>query len=260
MTDRDRQIWDSIAEHWDEQLGEGNDFQKMLIIPATDRLLGSPKGMTIVDACCGNGNYARRMSRAGARVIAFDGSAKFIELARRRSQASDGDVTYHVVDACDRNAVESLAEPQSIDAYVCSMAMMDLPDLSPLLTAARKQLKPGGRFVFSVCHPCWNSNEADMTGRLVQGEGEPRQIFSVEIFRYAQDWPHRSRGLLNQPQPHWMYHRSLSSLLGACFNAGFAMDAMEEPLFPEDLRTRSPFSWARRPDIPPAIVVRLAPR
>jgi hypothetical protein len=140
------------------------------------------------------------------------------------------------------------------------MAMMDLPTLEPLLRAAQTHLKPGGRFVFSVCHPCWNSNEADMTGRLVQGEGEPRQIFGVEVFRYAADWPHLSRGLLHQPQPHWMYHRSLSSLLGACFAAGFVVDAMEEPLFPEDLRTRSPFSWARRPDIPPAIVVRLIHR
>jgi hypothetical protein len=96
-----------------------------------------------------------------------------------------------------------------------------------------------------------------MTAKLVQGEGEPYQAFGVEIFRYARDWPHLSRGLLNQPQPHRLYHRSLSSLLNACFTAGFVMDGLEEPCFPEDLRTRSPFSWAKREDIPPALIVRL---
>jgi len=259
VTKRDRKIWDNIAAHWDEQIGEGNDFQKLLIIPATDRLLAIKPGERDIDACSGNGNYSRRLSRAGARVTAFDGSAAFVELAKKRTLQSDGDVAYHLVDACDANAVAAVAETISVDAYVCSMAMMDLPTLDPLLRAARKHLKANGRFVFSVSHPCWNSNEADMTGRLVQSLGEPQQIFGVEVTRYAADWPHLSRGLLNQPEPHWMYHRSLSTLFSACFKAGFVIDAMEEPLFPEDLRTRSPFSWARRPDIPPAIIIRIVP-
>lgn len=259
MTDRDREIWNEIAEHWDDQLGEGNDFQKMLIMPATDQLLDLKPGEMVIDACCGNGNYARRLSRGGAKVIAFDGSSRFIELARKRTTVEHGDLSYHVADACNQEAMASLAHPHSVDAYVCSMAMMDLPTLEPLLRAVRDHLKPTGRFVFSVCHPCWNSNEAEMTGRLVQGEGEPRQTFGVEVFRYATDWPHLSRGLLNQPQPHWMYHRSLSTIFRACFASGFVVNAMEEPVFPPDLRTRSPFSWARRPDIPPAIVVRLIP-
>lgn len=259
MTSRDRDIWNRIAGHWDSQIGEGNDFQKLLVMPATDRLLAADAGERVVDACCGNGNYARRLGRRGAAVVAFDGSSSFIEIARKRHRPEDGDVSYHIADACDDAAVAALAEPATVDAYVCSMALMDLPRLEPLLRAARKHLKPGGRFVFSVGHPAWHTNEAAMTARLVQGEGEPKQIFTVEVERYASDWPHLSRGLLNQPEPHWLYHRSLSTLLNTCFASGFVLDAMEEPLFPEDLRTRSPFSWARRPEIPPAMVCRLRP-
>jgi SAM-dependent methyltransferase len=259
VTERDIAIWDRIAPHWDAQLAEGNDFQKLLVMPATDRLLALRPGMVVIDACCGNGNYARRLGRAGCRVIAFDGSATFVELARRRHVPGDGDVTYRVADACDPVALAKVAGSGLADAVVSSMALMDLPDLAPLLSAGRRWLRPDGRFVFSVAHPCWNSNEADLTARLVQGEGEPRQVFAAEVVRYASDWPHLSRGLLNQPEPHWLYHRSISTLLGACFAGGFLLDGFEEPVYPDDLRLRSPFAWVRRPELPPAIVARLRP-
>ena len=52
-------IWERIAPWWDQQLGEGNDFQKTLIMPATDRLLDPRPGQVILDVACGNGNYSR---------------------------------------------------------------------------------------------------------------------------------------------------------------------------------------------------------
>ena len=34
-----RQVWDKIAEWWDDRIGDGNRFQDELIEPATERLL-----------------------------------------------------------------------------------------------------------------------------------------------------------------------------------------------------------------------------
>lgn len=254
--------WDEIAEHWDEAIGEGNDFQKTLIIPATDRLLGRwiGPGSVVLDACCGNGNYSRRLGRNGCRVVAFDGSAKLIELARRRQRPEHGDVTYHVQDACSEAGLMTLLGEQTLDAAVCSMAMMDLPVLEPLLRAVRRAVRPEGAFVFSVGHPCFHSNESLKTATQSDGGdngGEPYQTFGCLVTRYLTDWPHPSRGLLDQPKPHWMWHRPISALLGSCFNAGWTVDGLVEPAFPIDTRLRSPFTWARRPEIPPAMVVRL---
>lgn len=253
------EIWDAIAAHWDAQVGEGNDFQKQLVMPATDRLLAARPGERILDACCGNGNYARRLARSGCRVVAFDGAPTFVTLARTRTTASDGDVTYHVVDGCEEAAIVSLGGHHSFDAVVSSFALMDLPTIDPLLRAARLLLKSGGRFVWSTGHPAFHTNESRMTASQDHGEGAPEQSFGVEVTRYAREWPHRSRGLLGQPEPHWIYHRSLSTLFASCFAAGFVIDGMIEPTFEPDTRARSPFSWARRPDLPPAIVVRLRP-
>lgn len=257
MTDDPLHIWNDIADHWDEQVGEGNDFQKQLVMPATTRLLAPQKGERILDACCGNGNYSRRLGREGCDVLAFDGAARFIELARQRTRKEDGSIDYRVADACDENAVKSLVPASSFDAAVCSFAVMDLPTIAPLFCGVAALLKPGGRFVFSLGHPAFHTNESQMIARQDHGEGEPAQSFGVEVTRYATDWPHTSRGLLGQPKAHWIYHRSLSTILRDGFEAGFVMTGMEEPTFDPDTRARSPFAWARRPDIPPAIVVRI---
>lgn len=255
MDDDAREIWDRIGPHWDAQVGEGNVFQTDLIWPATDRLLAARAGERVLDACCGNGNYARRLGRIGCAVVAFDGSATLIDLARGRTRPADGAVAFHVADACDESAVRALGGP--FDAIVSTLALMDLPTLSPLLKAAALMLAPDGRFIWSTGHPAFHTNESTPIARQQQGEGAAAQVFGVEVTRYAADWPHRSRGILGQPEPHWIYHRSLSTLLGECFAHGFVVDGMEEPTFAPDTRARSPFSWARRPDLPPCLVVRM---
>ena len=56
-----RRIWDANARWWDDRIGDGNEFQTLLIEPATDRLLDVQVGDTILDAACGAGRLARHM-------------------------------------------------------------------------------------------------------------------------------------------------------------------------------------------------------
>lgn len=255
--DQSNNPWDAIAKHWDEQVGEGNDFQKLLVVPSTDRLLEAESGQRVLDACCGNGSYARRLGRIGCEVVAFDGSAAFVEIAKRNTRPGDGRVAFHHLDACHRAEIESLGESESFDAIVCTMALMDLPEIDTLLSVGRNLLKKPGRFVFSVGHPCFHTNESTKWATQDDGEGEPAQTFGCLVVRYISHWEHDSRGLLNQPVPHKMFHRPISAILASCFRAGFVVDGFEEPAFPPDTRLRSPFSWARRPEIPPVMVIRL---
>ena len=52
-------IWDVNARWWDDRIGDGDDFQTLLIEPATERLLDVLAGDTILDAACG-GRVPRR--------------------------------------------------------------------------------------------------------------------------------------------------------------------------------------------------------
>src|SRR5438067_12671961 len=82
QAEENRRIWDANAVWWDDRIGDGHDFQTILIEPATERLLKVVAGDTILDAACGAGRFARRMAELGARVVAFDYSAEFIARAR----------------------------------------------------------------------------------------------------------------------------------------------------------------------------------
>ncbi len=254
---RDVEIWNQIAGFWDQYIKEGNDFQEKLIMPTTDRLLGDVSGKRILDACCGNGNYSRKLVSRGAKVTAFDGSKVFIELARAKN-SDQSSIDYHVINACDEAAILNQIQGP-FDAAICSMAMMDLPVIEPLLRAVRKILASGAPFIFSVCHPAFNSPLSRNTGELVNENGRLRQKFAVVTDHYITPYEALSEGIINQPQPHPMYHRPISLLLKSCFDSGYIVDALEEPAFPLDTKSKSAFSWAKRPEIPPALVVRIRP-
>ena len=83
--DENRRIWDANARWWDDRIGDGNDFQTLLIEPATERLLNVTAGDTILDVACGAGRFARCMASLGAKVVGIDTSREFIARARERS-------------------------------------------------------------------------------------------------------------------------------------------------------------------------------
>ena len=183
--------------------------------------------------------------------------ATYIERAKTRTTKEVGDIEYLVLDATDESALLSLGADR-FDAAVCSMAMMDLPTIDPLLRALRRLLKPGGRFVFSVPHPCFNSLTSNkMTAELVENDGKLSQVYGVHIRGYLQPIASLSCGIINQPEPHYLFHRPMHLLFASCFAAGFVVDGLEEPAFPAGMNAKSAFSWAKRPQIPPAMVVRV---
>ena len=100
--DETRAIWDAKADYWDERMGEGNLFHRELVGPAVERLLAIRPDELVLDVACGNGQLARRLATLGARVVATDFSARFLELASTRTEAMPqiaGRVEYRQVHA-----------------------------------------------------------------------------------------------------------------------------------------------------------------
>ena len=57
-----RAIWDQNAGFWDQHMGERNAFHKLLIEPVQLEFLELKGGEVILDAACGNGQFARAMA------------------------------------------------------------------------------------------------------------------------------------------------------------------------------------------------------
>ena len=98
--DENRRIWEANARWWDDRIGDGNEFQTILIEPASERLLSVAHGDRILDVACGAGRFTRRLATLGAAVVAFDASAAFIARARERTQ-TDESIDYRVLDAAN---------------------------------------------------------------------------------------------------------------------------------------------------------------
>ena len=260
LIDEVRDIWDTKAAFWDERMGDGNQFQLELIGPAVERLLAVRPGERILDVGCGNGVSSRRLAHLGARVVAIDFSARFLELARSRSPDLSDRIDYRLVDATDEDQLLALGEGQ-FDALVCNMVLMDMPVIDPLLRAGRRLLAAGGRFVFAVQHPAFNSNAVSLAAETeTPPDGHEVTRHAVKISNYLTVLPGKGTGMPGELQPHWYFHRPLHELFGACFQAGFVLDGLEEPAL--ETRNTNPFelSWSSLPGIPPVLIARLVPR
>src|SRR5215216_5564748 len=183
-------------------MGEGNAFQRILVGPATERLLDVRQGETVLDVACGNGVFSRRLAEFGASVVATDFSEKFVELARARTErAGYGHaVEYLVADATDEERMLALGEGR-FDATVCNMALMDMPTIDPLMRALRRLLKPKGRFVFSVQHPAFNSNAIKLILEEEDREGALVETYSIKVTDYLHVPPGKGGGMPGEPVP-----------------------------------------------------------
>jgi 2-polyprenyl-3-methyl-5-hydroxy-6-metoxy-1,4-benzoquinol methylase len=253
-----RSAWDQNAAFWDERMGEGNDFVEVLIWPATERLLELRPGERVLDIACGNGLSSRRLAAMGAHVVAFDFSEEMIAYARERTTQYTERIEYLVLDATDEAALLALGEG-SFDAAICNMALFDMAEIKPLMRALARGLRPGGRFVFSVLHPCFNSPHMAHVAEMEDREGDIVTIYSVKVFGYISPTVARAVAIRGQPKPQLVFHRPLQVLLGAAFDAGFILDGLEERAFPPDHPAgKNPLGWgANFSEIPPVLVARM---
>lgn len=257
LTPATKDIWNENAEFWDDYMGqEGNEYHKLLVRPATEELLALEPGAVVLDVACGNGNFSRRLTELGAEVVAIDFSQSLITRARMHPNPDEAQITYYVIDATDKDQLLTLGESH-FDAAVSNMALMDMATIEPLFEALHTLLKPGGRFVFSVTHPCFQST--DMTKVVEQDDKAGKLVtrHSVKISQYITPRAFKGLGIAGQPLPHYYFHRPLSVLLNICFQAGFAIDGMAEPVFEAEKEGRHPFSWINFKEIPAALVVRV---
>ncbi len=250
-----RDIWNRKAAYWDEYMGEGNAWHLQLISPAVECLLELRSGETILDVACGNGMLARRLAHLGARVVACDFSAVFIERARARRAEFLDQIEYSVVDATNREELLALGEGR-FDGATCTQGLMDMPAISPLFEAIARLVKPGGRFVITVSHPCFNTTTMRMVAERIDDENGLRTETAVKLRRYLTTESGKGTGIPGEPEPHYYFDRSLSELLGAGFKAGLVLDGIDEPSFEQGPPGSNPLSWSSLPDIPPVFAAR----
>ena len=220
-----RSGWEKLAEWYDAKQGDNGDlWHRALIDPTLFRILGSVQGHDVLDLACGNGYISRKMAREGARVTGVDASEPVIELARMRERQASLGIKYNV---CDAAALSPLTEG-SFDAAVCNMALMDIPRAKEAVSEVSRVLRPGGRFVFSISHPCFDIPNA--SGWALERMGGGRVTLWRKVSRYREvfsDWFYWIvNGSVHRTRAH---HRPLSWYFRSLKEAGLAVESFEEP-------------------------------
>ena len=216
-----RKQWDYAADSWVDFVGTGKDSGKKVIVPGIISLLPerTDPHETALDVCCGEGFYARLLHERGYRVSGVDISEKMIDIARKKSP----DIEYHCSDA----ASMPFLEDDSFDLVVCSMGLIDTPDLGGTLREMHRVMKDGGWLVLSIIHPCF---DRPRTGAWVK-DAEGRKLH-FKVDNYMEEGPltiNWDMKRLKYPFETMGYHRTLATYLNALTGTGFIIGRVLEP-------------------------------
>ena len=146
----------------------------------------------------------------------------------------------------------------TFSAAVANMLLMDLPTLEPLAAGLRTVLRPGGRFVFSVAHPCFNAAHSVLVAEQGTANGRTETRHAVRLDRYTHWGPTLGEAIAGQPSPQYYFDRPLHALLAPFFAVGFVLDGLEEPVLPLDHSgAKGPRLWDAYRELPPVMAGRL---
>ena len=129
--------WERVAEQY-------ADAWPSLTGQFGDPLLDSAdvaRGRSVLDVCCGPGVVAARASERGARATGLDFSEPMIAVARQRHPG---------IEFVHGDAQNLRFADASWDAVVMNFGILHLPEPDRALAEARRVLRPGARFGFTV--------------------------------------------------------------------------------------------------------------
>jgi ubiquinone/menaquinone biosynthesis C-methylase UbiE len=217
--------WERMAEWYDTKQGDTGDFwHRTLIDPTFLRVVGDVRGLRVLDLACGNGYLSRRFARGGAKVVAVDASAPIVERARARESKESLGIEYHVADA----ARLEFLQDRSFDLATCNMALMDIEDAGGAIGEVGRVLRPGGRFVTSLSHPCFDQGPSS-TWMIERAFRSTKVWRKIEKYRepFADEIPWEiAPGKIVTTKG---YHRPLSWYFRALREAALMIRSLEEP-------------------------------
>lgn len=148
--------WEQMADWWDNKIGDDGDlWHRTLIDPPLIRLVGDVRNKVMLDLACGNGYLSRRFAREGAQVTGVDANSILIARLKAKEEATPTGIHWYYGDA----AHITMLEDATFDIVICNMALMDIADAEGAIKEVARLLKPAGRFIASLSHPCFDKAE-----------------------------------------------------------------------------------------------------
>jgi ubiquinone/menaquinone biosynthesis C-methylase UbiE len=179
-------------------------------------LLGPVEDKRVLDVACGHGRLTRELARGRARrpTTGVDSSATLLGWAQRAETENPLGIRYLHADV---TSPDWLAGETGFDAVTCHYGLSDIDDLDAALRGISAALRPGGRFVFSILHPCFPG------GRDVAGAWPTEASYYDEGFWTAVSAQSTLRSQVGAN------HRMLGTYVNALRHHDLRLDEVAEP-------------------------------
>ncbi len=183
-------------------------------------------GKTVLDLGCGYGWHCKFAAEHGASsVLGIDQSVRMIGEAKRRNSADC--IEYRVCDLLD------FAYPEeTYDLVVSNLVLHYLEDLNVIYQSIHRTLKPSGIFLFNIEHPTFTAG--------VYQQFAKDGTWPVTDYYYSGE---RITDFLGYEVKK--YHHTITQILNALLQTGFALEAVEEAMPPAQWREQMPDEMKR---------------
>jgi len=203
----------------------GGDLQRHVVAPAMLEMIGPVSGKDVLDLYCGAGYLSRRLATMGANVTAVDSSDRLIGIAGEVDKREEHGIRYAVAEPTDLSVIEDSV----FDDIVCNMGLMITRDLSGTIAELARLVKLGGRFIFSVLHPCFCMPDACWTS-----DEDGKLLYKTVDNYFSEAWHLSETGPGVRSDKAKVKHRTLSTYVNALSARGFNVRRLAEPkLSPE---------------------------
>jgi 2-polyprenyl-3-methyl-5-hydroxy-6-metoxy-1,4-benzoquinol methylase len=204
--------YDAVAEFYIEGFDSIDDPASRALLD----LLGPVAGLQVVDVACGHGRITRELARRGASAVGIDLSGALIAKALETEQDEQLGIRYLHDDVTVPGSLGN--DAGDFDVAVCNFGLSDIDDLDAAITAVGAALRPRGRFIFSIVHPCFAG------GADISGSWPTSGSYYDEGHWTAQGARSGLRRLVGAN------HRTLSTYLATLRRHGLWLDELVEPL------------------------------
>jgi 2-polyprenyl-3-methyl-5-hydroxy-6-metoxy-1,4-benzoquinol methylase len=219
-----RNAWNAGAEAYIHFVDSGADYYRRLVhAPALLAACGDVRGLAVLDLGCAHGDFSRRLATAGASVTGVDLSDSLLAAAVAREAADPLGITYLCADVT--KPVDRLGDA-SFDLVTAAMSLQDTADPGAALAEAARVLRPAGRLVFSVPHPCTTP-----AVRMWQRDDAARKL-ALCLDRYFDTGPAVCEWNMARLKYPWRtpYQRlTLEEWSDRIYKAGFTVQRLREP-------------------------------
>ncbi|MCY3410607.1 MAG: class I SAM-dependent methyltransferase [Candidatus Heimdallarchaeota archaeon] len=242
-----RKTWNQNADKALE-----NDFDvhhEMIIIPNVLELLELNKNDIVLDLGCGGGNVARKVAGRVSEITGIDYSENMLVYATKREEEHPLGIIYHHLDATNLTSLFSEGQFTKIFA---NMSIMDMDNLSKILSQIYLHLTPGGIFVFSITHPCftWPITRSVKLPK----DSQRNEDKTVIVENYLNEGPTKVE-IKYYPAPMLYYTRTVSTYVNTLLKTGFQLIEIREPKVDQNLIEKYPRDFYNDQDKIPMFMI-----